>query len=127
MLISKRRVNKSRVRMRDNAKLESTTVTGIDKIETIKAGGAENGFFQKWAGYQASVNAQDTKLAQDNRVLGMIPSLISTIANYLVLILGVQLCMKGEFTIGAVMMFQGFLSSFMSPAMTLVSAGQTMQ
>ncbi len=57
----------------------------------------------------------------------MIPSLISTIANYVVLILGVQLCIKGEFTIGAVMMFQGFLSSFMSPAMTLVSAGQTMQ
>ena len=127
LLISRRRVNKSRVRMRDNAKLESTTVTGIDMIETIKAGGAENGFFQKWAGYQASVNAQDQKLSMDNRILGMIPSLISSIANYLVLILGVQLCMKGEFTIGAVMMFQGFLNSFMSPAMTLVSAGQTTQ
>ena len=127
LLVSKRRINKNRVKLRDTAKLEATTVTGIDMIETIKASGAENGFFQKWAGYQASVNAQEQRLANDNRILGALPSLFSAVANYLVLILGVRLCMKGEFTLGAVMMFQGFLSSFMSPAMTLVNAGQSMQ
>ena len=35
--------------------------------------------------------------------------------------------MQGKFSLGAVMMFQGFLGSFMAPAMTLVSAGQTIQ
>ncbi len=35
--------------------------------------------------------------------------------------------MDGKFSLGAVMMFQGFLTSFMSPAMMLVSAGQTIQ
>lgn len=35
--------------------------------------------------------------------------------------------MQGRFSLGAVLMFQGFLGSFMSPAMTLVSAGQTIQ
>ena len=29
--------------------------------------------------------------------------------------------------LGAVLMFQGFLGSFMSPAMTLIGAGQTIQ
>ena len=57
-LISKKRMNIARVKTRDAGKLESTTVNGIAMIETIKASDAENGFFQKWAGYQASVNKQ---------------------------------------------------------------------
>ena len=125
--ISKRRVNRNRMIMRDSAKLESTTVTGIDMIETIKAGGAENGFFQKWAGYQASVNTQDQQVDRINRLLGMLPSLLSTIADHVIMILGIGMCIRGEFTLGSVMLFQGFLNSFMSPAMMLVNAGQSIQ
>ena len=57
----------------------------------------------------------------------MIPVFFSTIANYAVLILGVWLTMDGKFSLGSVILFQGFLSSFMAPAMTLVNAGQTIQ
>ena len=126
-VIAGRRINIARVQMRDEGKLESATVTGIDMVETIKASGAENGFFQKWAGYQASVNTQNVKAERTNLLLGMIPSFFTTVANYAVLILGVWLTMQGRFTLGAVLMFQGFLNSFMSPAMTLVAAGQTIQ
>lgn len=126
-IISKKRVNITRVQMRDAGKLEATTVSGIQMVETIKASGAENGFFQKWAGYQASVNAQTMKYAKINQFLGLIPSLMSTLANTAVLILGVWLCFQGEFTLGAIMTFQGFLSSFMNPAMMLINAGQTIQ
>ena len=126
-IISQRRLNIARVLMRDVAKLEATTVSGIQMIETIKASGAENGFFQKWAGYQASVNAQNVKVARTNQLIGTIPAFISTLANYAVLVAGVWMSMDGTFTLGAVLLFQGFLGSFMSPAMTLVSAGQTIQ
>ena len=126
-LISKKRVNITRVSMRDSAKLSSSTSAGIQMIETIKASGAENGYFAKWSGYQASVNAQQVKFAKLNQYLGMVPQFVSTLANSAVLILGVWLTMKGEFTVGMIMAFQGFLTSFMSPAMTLVSAGQTLQ
>ena len=50
-IISHKRVNITRVQMRDSGKLAATTVSGIQMVETIKASGAENGFFQKWAGY----------------------------------------------------------------------------
>ena len=40
---------------------------------------------------------------------------------------GVFLAMQGSFTVGMIMAFQGFLSSFLSPATTLISAGQTLQ
>ena len=126
-IISKKRVNITRVQMRDAGKLASATVSGIQMVETIKASGAENGYFQKWAGYQASVNTQKVKFARLNQYLGIIPTTLSLIANAAVVVIGVGLTMRGEFTLGAIMTFQGFLSSFMSPAMMLVSAGQTIQ
>ena len=126
-IVSQKRVNITRVMSRDQAKLASTTVAGVEEIETIKASGAENGFFRKWAGYQASVNSQMVKALKLNNYLGMIPVFLSTMAGYAVLVLGVWLVIQGRFTLGGVLMFQGLLTSFMDPAMTLVTAGQTIQ
>ena len=126
-VISEKRVNITRVQTRDAGKLMSATVSGIRMVETIKASGAENGYFQRWAGYQASVNEQNTKYTRLNQYLGIIPAFITTLANALVLVLGIWLCMRGEFTLGMVTAFQSFLASFLSPAMTLVTAGQTLQ
>ena len=126
-IISEKRINITRVRQRDSAKLSATTTAGIEMIETIKASGAEAGFFQKWAGLQASVNAQDVKTEKLNNALGVIPVFLGTLANYAVFIMGIWFVMNGEFTLGALQMFQGFLGSFMAPAMSLVPAGQTIQ
>ena len=126
-IISKKRVNITRVQMRDKGKLAGATVAGIEMIETIKASGAENGFFEKWSGYQASVNTQSVRFARMNQYIGLIPSLVSSVANIVVLMMGVWLTIQGEFTVGMIMAFQGFLSSFSGPATTLIAAGQTIQ
>lgn len=126
-LISRKRINITRVQMRDEGKLAGATVAGIEMIETIKASGAENGFFEKWAGYQASVNAQTVRFTRLNQYLGMLPQLVATLANTAVLMLGVWLTIRGQFTAGMILAFQGFLSSFTQPAVTLISAGQTIQ
>lgn len=125
--ISKKRINITRIQQRDSGKLAGTTVAGIEMIETIKSSGAENGFFEKWAGYQASVNTQNIRSTDLDQNLGSIPSLVSAIADIAVLMLGVWLTMQGEFTVGMIMAFQGFLTSFSEPATTLISAGQTLQ
>ena len=126
-IISQKRINLTRIQVRDAGKLASATVAGIEMIETIKASGAENGYFEKWSGYQASVNTQKVKYVKLNQYLGMIPSLVSSLTNTAVLMIGVWLTMKGEFTVGMIMAFQGFLSSFTAPASSLISAGQTLQ
>ncbi|MCI8371549.1 MAG: NHLP family bacteriocin export ABC transporter peptidase/permease/ATPase subunit [Lachnospiraceae bacterium] len=125
--ISQKRVNITRVQMRDAGKLAGATVAGIEMIETIKASGAENGFFEQWAGYQASVNTQQVRYTKLNQALGMIPSLVSSLASTTVFLLGVYLAIKGEFTVGMIMAFQGFLSSFTAPANTLITSGQKLQ
>lgn len=125
--ISQKRINVKRVQMRDSAKLCSATLSGIEMIETIKASGAENGFFQKWAGYQASVNNGEVKFKGIDYHIGIIPSLVSSLCNIVILGMGVYLTMQGEFTVGMILAFQGFMTSFSAPAQNLMNAGQTIQ
>ena len=126
-IVTAKRVNITRVQQRDAAKLSSATMSGISMIETIKASGAENGFFGRWSGFQASVNTQSVQYTRLNLMLGSLPSLISSVANLTVLGLGVLLVLRGRFTVGMVMAFQSFLASFMAPATSLINAGQSMQ
>ncbi len=125
--ISGKRINISRVQMRDEAKLASTTVAGIEMIETIKASGAENGFFEKWAGYQASVNSQNVKALKMNEYYGLIPKLVSTLVNMGILALGMFLILQGEFTVGMLFAFQMMLTAFMNPVMELANTGTTIR
>lgn len=124
-IISKKRINMTRVQMRDNAKLASATISGMEMIETIKSSGAENGFFEKWSGFQASVNTQSARFAKANLWLMLLPGLVSALTNTAVTMLGVYFAMNGQFTVGMIVQFQGFLGFFTAPAESLISAGQT--
>ena len=125
--ISKKRVNISRSMTANKSKLFSTSVSGVKLIETIKSSGAETGFFGRWAGYQAAVNNDQARQTTLNEYLGAIPTALTELANVAVLILGVVLIVDGQFTVGSLLAFQGFLSSFMSPVKELINLGQTVQ
>ena len=125
--ITEKRVNISRVQVRDNGKLIGTTVAGIEMIESIKASGAEAGFFGRWAGYQASVNAQDVKFMKMDQYLGILPEIVSAVTDVLVLCMGINLAMRGQFTPGMIAQFSIYMKAFLAPADSLISAGQTVQ
>lgn len=125
--ISKKRINLTRVTSRDSGKLMGATVAAIEMIESIKSSGAENGYFEKWSGYQAAVNSGNVKFTKMNALYGIIPSVISMLTNTLVLMGSVYLCQRGKWTVGMISAFSGFLGSFLSPAMQFVSASQTLQ
>lgn len=126
-IVSRLRVNVTRVQMRDAGKLSGTTVAGIEMIETIKSAGAENGFFEKWAGLQAAVNTSEAKFKNIEAYLGIIPSVVSAITDASVLIIGILLVIRGHFTLGCVYAFQSFLASFTAPAQSLISARATLE
>ena len=125
--ISGKRINITRVMMRDAGKLSAATVNAVDMIETIKASGAENGFFEKWSGYFASVNTQTVRFMKQDQLLGIIPMAVSSIMNTLILFLGILFTMQGNFTVGMIIAFQGFMTNFTAPASQLIGAGQTIQ
>ena len=125
--VSTKRINITRVMMCDESKLYAATASGIEMIETIKSSGAENSFFARWSGYEASVNSQRVKFAGLDTRLGKVPAFVMELVYDIVLLMGVFLMIKGEFTSGMVLAFQGFLSQFLLPAQSLITAGQRLQ
>ncbi len=125
--ISKKRINIARAGMMDAGKLYATTVGGVFMIETIKAAGAERGYFERWAGYQASVNEASSRATRLNEYLGMVPQLLTQVANIAVLVFGIWLIIEGAFTPGMLLAFTGFLASFMTPMNQLINLGQVVQ
>ena len=125
--ISKQRVNIARVGAANAGKLYASTVSGIEMIETIKASGAEIGFFGRWAGYQAAVNETNARTTLLNEYLGAVPVTLTQLANVIVLVQGIWLIVEGEFTPGALLAFTGFLAAFMTPVSQIINLGQTVQ
>ena len=108
--ISERRINIARVQVRDSGKLTGTTIAGIEMIESIKASGSETGFFERWAGYQASVNYQDVRFSRTDEYLGLLPLIVSEVTDGLVLFMGMV-----------------YMKQFLAPATQLITTGQTVQ
>ena len=125
--ISEKRINIARVQVRDSGKLTGTTIAGIEMIESIKASGSETGFFERWAGYQASVNAQDVRFSRTDEYLGLLPLIVSEVTDCLVLFMGINLAMRGEFTPGMITQFAVYMKQFLAPATQLITTGQTVQ
>jgi len=125
--ISKKRVNISRAGAANMGKLYATTVGGIEMIETIKSAGAEQGYFGRWAGYQASVNEATARTSRLNEYLGALPQIMTQLANIAVLVLGIWLIVEKAFTPGMLLAFTGFLAAFMMPVNQLINMGQAVQ
>lgn len=124
-IISDHRINVTRGMMIEQGKLATQTLSGISMIETIKASGAENGFFENWVATKAAVDEKEVEFMRNNTYLEAIPQMVSNMANYAILIGGVFFALNGNFSVGMITAFQGILQSFMGPATTLTNAGQT--
>ena len=126
-IVSKMRVNISRSTTANEGKKYSVGVSGIEMIETIKAAGAENSYFERWSGYQAVVNRDSVHAIRLNEYLGSLPAALTSLANIMVLVLGIWLIVQGQFTPGMLLAFTGFFSSLMSPVNQLTSLDQTIR
>lgn len=126
-LISTKRVNIARQQMINRGNLSSVTVSGIEMIETIKSAGAEDVYFGRWAGIQALENNADVQTLKVNQILGAVPRLIQQLLGAAVLFVGAMLIMEGNFTIGSLFAFQGFMTSMMTPFTALIGMGQSLQ
>ncbi|MCB2356538.1 cysteine peptidase family C39 domain-containing protein [Clostridium estertheticum] len=127
IIISTKRLEISRVQARNIGNLTSTTLTGLQMIESIKANGSESGFYKIWSGNQAAVNNTNVKLDEISISWGMIPQFIDKLGNSIILTLGAFYIMKNHFTVGMLLAFQGFMAAFIKPVNSFISTGQNIQ
>ncbi|MEM7201329.1 MAG: NHLP family bacteriocin export ABC transporter peptidase/permease/ATPase subunit [Planctomycetota bacterium] len=125
--VSTQRVEASMRLANEQGKADGAGLAGLQRIETIKSAGEENGFFARWAGlYTNAVNAQQ-RMQVTNQVVGLVPGLLSSLSAMVVLILGGWRVIEGALTIGTLVAFQTLMKSFLQPVGALVQLGSTVQ
>src|SRR5262249_30658952 len=75
--VARRRVDLSQRLLMDRAKLLSTTIGGLQTIETIKATGRESDFFARWAGYHARVVNSQQRAGLMMQSMAVLPTLLA--------------------------------------------------
>ena len=122
---SNQRINLIHSMEQSTGKYFSATVSCIDNMESIKAAGAETGFFEYWSGLWAKKFNMEGNATDQQLKMGLLPILVSGLVNTTILILGALLILKGELSVGMLLAFQGFMSSFLSPVNDIVNASKT--
>ena len=122
-----KRINVTRVQMRDEGILSSTTVSGIEMIESIKAEAAEDGFLSQWNNIHSNIFENKKKNTYLNSLAILYPAIISSTCHALILMIGIVLIIKRHFTIGSIQAFLALLSAMHSPISSLISASQASQ
>ena len=126
-LIANKNENDNKSLSRDSGQVYGNTVAGVSMIETIKSSGSEAAFFQKWIGYQTKYTNAIERLGERNAYISLIPPMLTNFANTAILFLGVYNILIGNFTIGTLSAFQGFLGQFLSPVNSLAGIGAQIQ
>jgi NHLM bacteriocin system ABC transporter peptidase/ATP-binding protein len=108
-------------------RLMAASLAGVRAIETIKAGGMEDGYFAKWAGFQSETAVSRQQLERSMIWLNALTSLTEGLGLAGVLVLGGWQVIEGQITLGTLVAFQMLLAQFQSPVEDLVRLGGSLQ
>ncbi|MGN1041359.1 MAG: ATP-binding cassette domain-containing protein, partial [Acutalibacteraceae bacterium] len=128
MLVTRYTSNKmldyQRMSSANQGKLMSVTYAGFEMIETIKSTGAENGYFERWAGFYTKQNNANVEISNFTQYFSLVPGLLKSFSDIAIQVSGIYLIMRGQFTIGTLTAFTGFLGSFWSPVCDFIDVYQ---
>ena len=118
------RLNMVRSTQQSMGKYYSATVSCLENIESIKAAGAEEGFFQYWSGLWTRMFNKQREMHVQQSQMSLLPTLTSNLLTMAVLLVGAWYILQGDLSVGMLMAFQGFMTAFMAPVEKIVNAGQ---
>ena len=110
----------------EGGKQDGLTMAALNRIEAIKAAGAENMFLKQWSAQQAKLVNEKQGLSKASAVSIIGPELISSLLSIFILTFGALRVIDGYMTIGMLMAFQMILANFKAPLNSFMSLGLTM-
>lgn len=125
--LMRRRADASLRVQQEFGQFQSASVTGIQAIETLKATGTDDDYFERWAGFQAKNLNNQRRLGLYGIVANAFPPLLDGLIIAVVLGLGGYRIMQGEMTIGTLVAFQALIQNFSGPINALVAVGGAIQ
>ncbi|MFB7178425.1 NHLP family bacteriocin export ABC transporter peptidase/permease/ATPase subunit [Streptomyces sp. NPDC056257] len=99
----------------ESARLTNTSYSGLQLIETMKATGAENGFFRRWAGQHAVTLDVQQRLGVPSAWLAIVAPTLAAFNSALILMIGGLRAVEGHLTVGLLVAFQALVTSFTAP------------
>jgi ATP-binding cassette, subfamily C, bacterial len=125
--LSRNRVDANIRLSQENGKVAGVAISGVQSIETVKASGLEADLFSKFAGYYAkTINAQQD-LGLPTRLLGTLPTVLTSLAVTSILVVGGFRVMAGTLSIGGLIAYQTLTQEFLKPVNEMVNFGSTLQ
>lgn len=109
--------------LREEALLESTGVTGLRTIESLKSAGAESEFFGRWAGFFSKVVNARQAVDVRTQALGAVPAFLGGASIAAIIGVGGYRVIDGSLSLGTLVAFQVVWVSFLTPIAALVSLG----
>ena len=96
-------------------------------IETIKASGAENGYFERWSGFHAATVRAKVHFMRRTMYLATLPFYLQELSNYIVMFMGFWLIIGGQLTAGLLLTFLQFMKAVAQPVNQLLEAGASLE
>jgi len=112
--------------LKDASKGDSVLVSALREIETIKSASIEADIFRRYAGYQSRLLNTSQELQLRSAKLGLVPSILTTVNEVGILVIGFFLVIKGQLTLGMVLASQSIVMGLKSEIDSLVSFVQSL-
>lgn len=125
--LSRRRADASMRMQQDLGRFNGASVSGIQAIETLKATGTDDDFFERWVGFQAKHLNNLRQLGSYAVMSSAFPPLLNGLTIAAVLGFGGFRIMEGSMTIGTLIAFQALIQNFTGPVQSLVTASAELQ
>ncbi|HYL28240.1 MAG TPA: NHLP family bacteriocin export ABC transporter peptidase/permease/ATPase subunit [Candidatus Nitrosotalea sp.] len=126
-IVARRRSDANAALLQEEGMLLGSSVTGLERIETLKSVGAENAFFMKWLGRQARVINTRQRFAAPSQFLNAVPRLLITINVTAILTLGGLRVIDGAISVGTLFAYVLLMQLFIAPFTTFVELGADLQ
>jgi ATP-binding cassette subfamily C protein len=125
--VARQRVDANLRLAQEYGKVSGVAIAGLQSMETLKASGLESDFFARWAGYYTKAINTQQSLGSINKILGVLPALLSALTALSLLAIGGWRVINGSLSVGMLVAFQMLTQSFQQPVNRLVRFGSTLQ
>ena len=106
---------------KDRGKTSAIIINAVREIESIKSAALENDIFKRYTGYQTRLLNFNQDVSLRNSRMAIIPSILTTVNEILILSVGFLLVLKGELTLGMLLAAQTIALSLKSQIESVIN------
>lgn len=111
---------------KDASKADSVIIGALREIETIKSASIESDIFRRYSGYQGRLLNTSQSIQILNAKIAVVPSVLNTINEIGILVLGFFLVIQGQLTLGMLLASQVIVMGLKSQIDSIVSFVQSL-